>query len=102
MPTWPYHDCSRSAGVASGGTLRAIAQLTICAARMPITTVSWLIDTSRPRRWLGTDLGDIRGRQRRRESDAHAADPSRKVERREVAGQRRPNGANREQNGRDR
>ena len=28
-------------------------QLTICAPRMPITMVSWLTATSRPRRWAG-------------------------------------------------
>jgi hypothetical protein len=35
------------------GTGSAISQLTIWAARIPITMVSWLIDTNRPRAWAG-------------------------------------------------
>ncbi len=37
----------------SNGSLTAMIQLTICAARIPITMVSWLTATSRPRRWAG-------------------------------------------------
>ena len=37
----------------ANGSLTAMSQLTICAARMPITMVSWLTATSRPRRWAG-------------------------------------------------
>ena len=43
-----------STSAASGnGSLVASVQLTICAARIPITIVSWLTATSRPRRWAG-------------------------------------------------
>ena len=53
QPSWPFHDWRIISAVAPSGTFCAISQLTICAARMPTTMVSWLSDTMRPRSSAG-------------------------------------------------
>ena len=53
QPVWPFQEARISAAVAPGGTGRAMSQLTTWAARMPMTMVSWLIETSRPRMAAG-------------------------------------------------
>ena len=53
QPDWPFHEFKISCAVASGGTGWAMSQFTTCASRMPMTMVSWLIDTSLPRTCAG-------------------------------------------------
>ena len=49
QPTSTYHDRAMNSSLAPAGRSRTIHQLTNCASRMPMTMVSWLIDTRRPR-----------------------------------------------------
>jgi hypothetical protein len=53
QPNCPFHDWRIASAVAPAGTLSAISQLTICAARIPTTMVSWFMDTRRPRHGAG-------------------------------------------------
>ena len=53
QPNCPFHDWRMVSAVASAGTLSAISQLTICAARIPTTMVNWFMDTRRPRDGAG-------------------------------------------------
>src|ERR1035438_10873315 len=50
QPCTTFQDAANSAGERPSGTGRAMHQLTNCAASTPMTIVSWLIATSRPRR----------------------------------------------------
>ena len=52
-PVCPFHDRRIISAVAWSATGSAICQLTICALRIPSTTVNWLMDTKRPRKWAG-------------------------------------------------
>ena len=52
-PICPFHDRRIISAVAWSATGSAICQLTICALRIPSTTVNWLMDTKRPRKWAG-------------------------------------------------
>ena len=58
---------------ARAAPVSAIRQLTNCAARMPITMVSWLIATSRPRICAGAISAMYIGREVRGQADGHAA-----------------------------
>ena len=59
---------------AVGHLAAAISQLTICAPRMPMTIVNWLMATSRPRMCAGRHLGDVHRREVRGHADGHAAE----------------------------
>src|ERR1039457_3899288 len=48
-PFWPYQEFWMNASVAPAGRLRTRYQLRYCAAKMPMTMVSWLMETSLPR-----------------------------------------------------
>ena len=52
-PICPFHERRIISAVAWSATGSAICQLTICALRIPSTTVNWLMDTKRPRKWAG-------------------------------------------------
>src|SRR5260370_32532074 len=52
-PTCPFHEFKMSAALAAGGTGFAISQFTSCANKIPMTTVSWLMETSLPRNNAG-------------------------------------------------
>ena len=53
QPAWPYQDVRMNSSLAPAGSSRTINQLMNCAARMPMTMVSWLIATRRPRAAAG-------------------------------------------------
>ena len=50
QPCTAFQDAANSAGDRPSGTGRAMHQFTNCAASTPMTIVSWLMATSRPRR----------------------------------------------------
>src|ERR1035441_2976113 len=50
QPCTTFQEAANSAGDRPFGTGRAMHQLTNCAASTPMTMVSWLMATSRPRR----------------------------------------------------
>src|ERR1017187_1711950 len=50
QPCTAFQDAANSAGERPFGTGRAMHQLTNCAASTPMTIVSWLMATNRPRR----------------------------------------------------
>src|SRR5258708_39869977 len=52
-PSWPFQDRRMVSADAPSGTVCAIDQLTICAARIPTTMASWFSETRRPRHWAG-------------------------------------------------
>src|ERR1019366_5288884 len=49
QPLWPYQEFWMNSSVAPAGRLRTRYQLMYCAAKMPMTMVSWLMETSLPR-----------------------------------------------------
>ena len=49
QPLWPYQEFWMNSSVAPAGRWRTSDQLMSCAARTPITMVSWLTETSLPR-----------------------------------------------------
>ena len=61
QPTCPFHEARICSGVAPTATGSAISQLITWASRMPITIVSWLIDTSLPRIAAGATSAMYRG-----------------------------------------
>jgi len=52
-PCCPFQESRIMSAEASSGTRSAMSQFTICAAKIPMTIVNWLSETSRPRQGAG-------------------------------------------------
>ncbi len=83
QPVVPYQEPRMKASLDPAGRPRTSHQLTNWASRMPMTMVSWLTATRRPRMAGRGDLGDVHRREVGGQADGRAAQDAPEDEQRE-------------------